>query len=97
MPSSGEGFGLVFVEAMRHGMPCICSRDSAAEIVVDQTGLVVEQNPKPWPGRADLSDCDRSDRMGLKGVCATSTTFAAMTKRQLHARARRRRRLTIRR
>ncbi len=44
MPSTGEGFGLVFVEAMRAGMPCIASFDSAAEIVLDnETGFVVEQ------------------------------------------------------
>jgi phosphatidylinositol alpha-1,6-mannosyltransferase len=44
MPSTGEGFGLVFVEAMRAGLPCIASFDSAAEIVNDeQTGFVVEQ------------------------------------------------------
>jgi phosphatidylinositol alpha-1,6-mannosyltransferase len=44
MPSTGEGFGLVFVEAMRAGLPCIASFDSAAEIVEDQqTGFVVEQ------------------------------------------------------
>jgi phosphatidylinositol alpha-1,6-mannosyltransferase len=46
MPSTGEGFGLVFVEAMRAGLPCIASFDSSAEIVRHQeTGLVVEQDP----------------------------------------------------
>src|SRR4051812_39519326 len=47
MPSTGEGFGLVFVEAMRYGLPCIAGPDSAAEIVLDgQTGLVVQQTPE---------------------------------------------------
>jgi phosphatidylinositol alpha-1,6-mannosyltransferase len=46
MPSTGEGFGLVFVEAMRAGLPCIASFDSSAEIVKDQeTGFVVGQEP----------------------------------------------------
>jgi phosphatidylinositol alpha-1,6-mannosyltransferase len=46
MPSTGEGFGLVFVEAMRAGLPCIASFDSAAEIVNnEETGLVVPQEP----------------------------------------------------
>ena len=46
MPSTGEGFGLVFVEAMRAGLPCIASFDSSAEIVRgDDTGLVVKQEP----------------------------------------------------
>jgi len=48
MPSTGEGFGLVFTEAMRYGLPCIASRDSAAEIVLDgETGLVVDKAPAP--------------------------------------------------
>jgi phosphatidylinositol alpha-1,6-mannosyltransferase len=47
MPSTGEGFGLVFVEAMRYALPCIAGPDSAAEIVLDgQTGLVVQQTPE---------------------------------------------------
>ena len=47
MPSVGEGFGLVFVEAARHGLPCIAGKyDAAKEIVLhDQTGLLTEQHP----------------------------------------------------
>jgi phosphatidylinositol alpha-1,6-mannosyltransferase len=47
MPSTGEGFGLVFVEAARYGVPCIgCRRDAAREIIEDgETGLLVEQSP----------------------------------------------------
>jgi len=47
MPSTGEGFGLVFVEAARHGLPSIGGKhDSVKEIVLDgQTGLLVEQDP----------------------------------------------------
>ncbi len=44
MPSRGEGFGLVYLEAMRQGKPCLAARDGAArEIVVDgETGLLVD-------------------------------------------------------
>jgi phosphatidylinositol alpha-1,6-mannosyltransferase len=44
MPSRGEGFGLVYLEAMRAGKPCVAARDSAAaEVVVDgTTGLLVD-------------------------------------------------------
>lgn len=44
MPSRGEGFGLVFLEAMRAGKPCLAARDSAAEEVVveGETGLLVD-------------------------------------------------------
>jgi phosphatidylinositol alpha-1,6-mannosyltransferase len=44
MPSRGEGFGLVYLEAMRAGKPVLAARGSAAEeIVVDErTGLLVD-------------------------------------------------------
>jgi phosphatidylinositol alpha-1,6-mannosyltransferase len=36
MPSAGEGFGLVFLEAMAHGLPCVCgNRDASSEVVTD--------------------------------------------------------------
>jgi phosphatidylinositol alpha-1,6-mannosyltransferase len=46
MPSSGEGFGLVYLEAMRHRLPCIASPDNAAvEVVLDgETGLLASQS-----------------------------------------------------
>ncbi|HKF65922.1 MAG TPA: glycosyltransferase family 4 protein [Vicinamibacterales bacterium] len=51
MPSRDEGFGLVFLEAMRAGKPCIGGRGAAAEIIEHGvTGLIVD------PGsRQDLS------------------------------------------
>ncbi|MGE0192633.1 MAG: glycosyltransferase family 4 protein [Planctomycetota bacterium] len=47
LPSTGEGFGLVHLEAMRAGLPCICSHDASSEIVVDgETGFVVDPTPE---------------------------------------------------
>jgi phosphatidylinositol alpha-1,6-mannosyltransferase len=44
MPSRGEGFGLVYLEAMRAGLPCVAARGgAAAEVVADgETGLLVD-------------------------------------------------------
>jgi phosphatidylinositol alpha-1,6-mannosyltransferase len=46
MPSRGEGFGLVYLEAMSHRLPCIGSiHDAAGEIIEDGvTGLLVDQS-----------------------------------------------------
>lgn len=46
MPSTGDGFGLVYLEAMAHRLPCIGSiHDAAGEIIRDgETGFLVEQS-----------------------------------------------------
>jgi len=43
MPSENEGFGLVYTEAMAHGLPCIgADRDAAREVILDgETGFCV--------------------------------------------------------
>jgi phosphatidylinositol alpha-1,6-mannosyltransferase len=47
MPSRDEGFGLVFLEAMRAGKPCIGSRGAAAEIIQHGvTGLIVDPDSR---------------------------------------------------
>ncbi|MCH7562947.1 MAG: glycosyltransferase family 4 protein, partial [Gemmatimonadetes bacterium] len=50
MPSRQEGFGLVYLEAMNFGKPCVgCFDQGAAEVIVHgETGLLVED-----PGDAD--------------------------------------------
>jgi phosphatidylinositol alpha-1,6-mannosyltransferase len=70
MPSTGEGFGLVFTEAMRFGLPCVCSFDSSAEIVQDGiTGLVVAQEPAAIAAACDrlLADDALAERLGAAG------------------------------
>jgi len=48
MPSAREGFGLVYLEAMRAGRPCIGSTsDAAGDIIVDgQTGILVDRTSR---------------------------------------------------
>lgn len=45
MPSRGEGFGLVYLEAMAERLPCIGAvEDAAGEIIVDgETGFLIRQ------------------------------------------------------
>jgi phosphatidylinositol alpha-1,6-mannosyltransferase len=72
MPSRGEGFGLVYLEAMRAGKPVLAARGSAAEeIVVDErTGLLVdpEDREELREGLARLVDRPgEARRMGEAG------------------------------
>ena len=72
MPSTGEGFGLTYIEAMRHGLAVVGStHDAAVEINLDGiTGLNVDRND---PGALSasliglLGDPARAARMGEAG------------------------------
>jgi phosphatidylinositol alpha-1,6-mannosyltransferase len=69
MPSRGEGFGLVYLQAMQAGIPCLGSRDdAAADVIVDgETGLLVpEQDPEAIAGALArlLTDEAMRRRMG---------------------------------
>jgi phosphatidyl-myo-inositol dimannoside synthase len=48
LPSRGEGFGLVYLEAMRAGLACIAgAHDAAADVIVhDETGVLVDPNDR---------------------------------------------------
>ena len=72
MPSRGEGFGLVYLQAMRAGVPCLGSRDdAAADVIVDgETGLLVpHQDPEAIAGALVrlLTDDGMRRRMGDAG------------------------------
>ena len=72
MPSRGEGFGLVYVEAMRHGLPVItCAREAGAEVIREgETGFAVDlEKPGELADRLInlLRDPDLAERMGQAG------------------------------
>jgi phosphatidylinositol alpha-1,6-mannosyltransferase len=78
MPSTGEGFGLVYLEAMRAGLPCVASPGAAEEIVMaGESGLIV---PAEAGAVADalaplLGDPDRRRRMGEAGQARVEAVF----------------------
>ena len=85
MPSNGEGFGLVYLQAMANGLPCICGDgDAAKEVVVDQeTGFVVPYaNPERLADSLQhlIEDSELRQQMGVAGkaryeACFTKAAF----------------------
>ncbi len=80
MPSRGEGFGLVYLEAMRAARPCIAAHGgAAAEIVVDgETGLLVDPlDPDAVAGALGrlLASPDLARSMGEAGRRRLDTLF----------------------
>ena len=80
LPSRGEGFGVVYLEAMANGLPCVGSKgDAAGEVIVDGvTGLLIDPE-QPATLRAALVQllCDRALRcqLGEAGRARLSTHF----------------------
>lgn len=56
LPSKKEGFGLVFLEAMAHGRPCLGARAGGVpEVISPETGLMVEYGDVPALATAALA------------------------------------------
>ena len=79
MPSRDEGFGLVFLEAMRAGKPCIGARGAAAEIIQHGvTGLIVDPDEPDELAAAVVRLFDEPDtcrRFGAAGRERFLSTF----------------------
>jgi phosphatidyl-myo-inositol dimannoside synthase len=87
MPSRHEGFGLVFLEAMRAGKPCIGAVGSASEIIEhEKTGFVFDADDRDNIQAACIrlfSDRESAVRMGERGRQREAEQFsrAAFQKR----------------
>ena len=80
LPSRGEGFGLVYLEAMARRLACIGSiHDAAGEVIVDgETGRLVDQHDVAALAEtiaALLLDEDNRRRMGEAGHARLTTEF----------------------
>lgn len=80
MPSMAEGFGLVYLEAMKHRLPCIASpADAASEIVQHNvTGLLVIQSELDALAQAIaelLKNPERRREMGEAGYARWQNEF----------------------
>jgi phosphatidyl-myo-inositol dimannoside synthase len=69
MPSRGEGFGLVYLEAMRAGKPCVAARGGAAEeIVADgETGFLLDPDDRRELSTVLATLLDRPERARRMG------------------------------
>jgi phosphatidylinositol alpha-1,6-mannosyltransferase len=81
MPSRGEGFGIVYLEAMREGTPCVAAPGAAAEIITDGVdGLIAD--PADQPAVADalarlFVDEPLRVRLGAAAAARVAGTFTA--------------------
>jgi glycosyltransferase involved in cell wall biosynthesis len=80
MPSRDEGLGLVYLEAMAHGLPCIGSVHDAATEVIDDgvTGYLVDQSDATQLADrigALLSDEATRLEMGARGLARWQRRF----------------------
>ncbi len=79
MPSSGEGFGIVYLEAMQAARPCIASPGAASEVIDDgTTGLLVPVNDRVALLEAIdalYADGPRAAAMGSAGAARARELF----------------------
>lgn len=87
MPSRNEGFGLVFLEAMRAGRACIGGQGAAAEVIEDgETGIIVDAgSPEQILDAVTLllREPEKRARMGAAGRLRVKSRF---TEKHFHSR-----------
>jgi len=87
MPSRDEGFGLVFLEAMRAAKPCIGGTGAASEIIGhEHTGILVEPGNQSQLLAAVLRLYDESDTCKRFGDAGRARFLAEFTDRKFQVR-----------
>jgi glycosyltransferase involved in cell wall biosynthesis len=65
LPSQKEGFGLVYLEAMEHGRPCLGARSGGVpEVITADTGVLVEYGDVPGIAAAVVDSLRRDWDVG---------------------------------
>ena len=88
LPSEKEGFGLVYLEAMAHGRPCLGARSGGVpEVITKETGILVEYGDVPGIASAILAafkvEWDTGallDRVGLFSYSRFKDRLASLLK-----------------
>ncbi|MFC1812277.1 glycosyltransferase family 4 protein [Thermodesulfobacteriota bacterium] len=80
MPSKGDGFGFVYLEAMSHKKPCIGLLNSAAAEIIEHkvTGLLIDRDQKDEMTASIaslLKDTPLREKMGKAGFQRLHTIF----------------------
>ena len=87
MPSRDEGFGLVFLEAMRAGKPCIGGAGAAAEIIEHGvTGLVIDPGSRGELVAALIGLYDDTAMCARLGAAGRERFLSQFTDRHFQAR-----------
>ena len=81
LPSTDEGFGLVYLEAMARGLPCVALADTASAEVVDDGATGVLASGREPGGLAQaltslLLDADRRATMGAAARVRVANEFS---------------------
>jgi phosphatidylinositol alpha-1,6-mannosyltransferase len=88
LPSTDEGFGLVYLEAMARGVPCVALRDTAAaEIVQDGTTGTLASGREPEPlAQALTSLLLDPNRRAAMGAAARARVAHEFSRRRFESR-----------
>ena len=89
MPSTGEGFGIAYLEAMRYGVPCIAAPGAAEEIIAHGvSGFIVDPDSPDLVATMQRLFTDSNLRQNV-GRAAAARFAAEFTSRHFHERLRR--------